>query len=74
MQTIQALLISLGSLYLWFMLPTTLRGKFGMWFNKLTNFKPLNCKLCLSLWVSVGLVIWFKDPIYISLPLIYSKL
>ena len=38
---------------------------------KYINFKPINCQLCLSVWVGIILAIWLGDIIYLSLGLIH---
>jgi len=38
---------------------------------KYMDFKPINCRLCLSFWVGLILAICFGDVLYISLPLIH---
>ena len=38
---------------------------------RLLDFKPLNCKFCLSYWIGIILAICLGDILYLSLPLIY---
>lgn len=38
---------------------------------KYMDFKPINCRLCLSFWVGLILAICLGDVLYISLPLIH---
>lgn len=38
---------------------------------KYIDFKPFNCKLCLSFWLGIVMAICFADILFLSLPLLY---
>jgi hypothetical protein len=75
MEQIAIYLLALTSVSIWVMM-------FNMKFDgdtfyykhkwiKYLDFKPLNCKLCLSFWVGILMAICLGDILYISLPLIH---
>lgn len=38
------------------------------------NYKPFNCGYCLSFWIGCFLMVFFLNPLYMSLPLLYKIL
>lgn len=60
------ILIGIGLTYLIYNL-------FFKWIEKkwLLNIEPFNCQFCISLWVTIALIICYLDPLYLTLPLAY---
>ena len=51
----------------------TLHMAFYKWSDRIKFFSkpPFNCDFCISFWVASCLIIWFLDPIFVTLPLLY---
>jgi len=68
LEIISNFLVSITLIVIWIDYAPEIKGLQVV--RRYLNFKPFNCLWCLSFWAGVGLTLWTRDYIYLSMPLV----